>query len=73
MLKYMVCSGFKFSQLEMKIVLAKLLGAFKFEPADCAQDITWDMSVIAAPRLKTQAKHQLPIKISLLSKDDRAL
>lgn len=59
----------------MKTILAKLLVRFKFEPADCAQDITWDMLTIAAPRVKTskENKHQLPLKVSLLSEKECTL
>ncbi|KAL4246379.1 cytochrome P450 family protein [Abortiporus biennis] len=36
------CIGFKFSQLEMKIVLAVLISKFRFSPSEKHQDIVWN-------------------------------
>ncbi|KAH7913645.1 cytochrome P450 [Hygrophoropsis aurantiaca] len=53
------CIGFKFSQLEMKIVLATLIEAFTFTPS---KDITWTLG-LSAPKVKDlpQGKFQLPL------------
>jgi hypothetical protein len=54
----------------MKVVLAMLIENFKLEPAECADDIYWEMTAIAAPivRGSNEHKHQLPIKVSALVK-----
>jgi len=42
------CIGFKFSQLEMKVIISMLVEKFKFSPAP-GKDIFWQMSVISSP------------------------
>ncbi|KAF5360936.1 hypothetical protein D9756_005075 [Leucocoprinus leucothites] len=58
------CIGFKFSQLEMKVVLSILLTSFKFEHSD--KQILWKMSGIAAPIVEGQdvTRPSLPMVIS---------
>ncbi|KAL1663583.1 cytochrome P450 [Schizophyllum commune] len=57
------CIGFKFSQLEMKVVLVELLNAFKFSLSE--KEVSWRMSNIVSPFIKEQPeKSQLPIVIS---------
>ncbi|OJT08558.1 Docosahexaenoic acid omega-hydroxylase CYP4F3 [Trametes pubescens] len=41
------CIGFKFSQLEMKVVLSVLLSAFRFETSE--RPITWNASAVIYP------------------------
>ncbi|CAA7267173.1 unnamed protein product [Cyclocybe aegerita] len=41
------CIGFKFSQLEMKVVLSILVASFKFSPSD--KEVLWKMNGIATP------------------------
>ncbi|KAJ7475712.1 cytochrome P450 [Mycena latifolia] len=58
------CIGFKFSQLEMKVVLWLLVERFKFSLSD--QDITWQMSSIAVPVVgKNSSEPKLPLKVEL--------
>ncbi|KAK1224785.1 hypothetical protein PQX77_012303 [Marasmius sp. AFHP31] len=58
------CIGFKFSQLEMKVVLFHLVEAFEFSPSE--KEIYWENNTIANPTVKTGGKKfQLPIKVSL--------
>ncbi|KAE9385219.1 cytochrome P450 [Gymnopus androsaceus JB14] len=42
------CIGFKFSQLEMKVIISMLVENFKFSPAP-GKDIFWQMSAISSP------------------------
>jgi hypothetical protein len=58
--------------MEMKIVLAMIIKSFKLEPADCADNIYWEMSPVASPIVKDSAekRHQMPVKVSLIAKDD---
>ncbi|KAJ7839582.1 cytochrome P450 [Mycena olivaceomarginata] len=56
------CIGFKFSQLEMKVVLCLLVERFKISLSD--KDISWQMSSIAVPSVDG-TKPQLPLKVEL--------
>lgn len=60
------CIGFKFSQLEMKVVLSVLLNKFRFSPS--GKEIGWTMNGIAGPYVKgaDRTRPQLPIIMSLL-------
>ncbi|TEB40171.1 cytochrome P450 [Coprinellus micaceus] len=57
------CIGFKFSQLEMKIVLCTLLNEFEFTPAE-GKDIEWKMTGIVTPSVAGMTGPQLPLVIS---------
>ncbi|KAF8908659.1 cytochrome P450 [Gymnopilus junonius] len=52
------CIGFKFSQLEMKVVLSLLVESFRFSPS--VKEISWQMNAIATPILKEDRKKTLP-------------
>ncbi|KAJ7903612.1 cytochrome P450 [Mycena olivaceomarginata] len=56
------CIGFKFSQLEMKVVLCVLVERFKFSLSD--KDISWQMSSITVPSVDG-IKPELPLKVEL--------
>ncbi|KAJ6577197.1 hypothetical protein B0H19DRAFT_1118594 [Mycena capillaripes] len=56
------CIGFKFSQLEMKVVLCLLVERFRFSLS--GMDISWQMSSIAVPSVDG-VKPQLPLKVEL--------
>jgi len=56
------CIGFKFSQLEMKVVLCLLVERFKFFVSN--KDVSWQMSSIAVPSVDG-TKPQLPLKVEL--------
>lgn len=56
------CIGFKFSQLEMKVVLSVLLSKFRLVPSE--KEIVWEMSNISVPTEKGHpGESKMPIKI----------
>ncbi|KAI5123104.1 hypothetical protein M0805_001460 [Coniferiporia weirii] len=59
------CIGFKFAEMEMKLVLSVLLETFIFEPGP---DIFWAMNFLQSPVLKDSDRvvPQLPLKVSLV-------
>ncbi|KAI0716897.1 cytochrome P450 [Earliella scabrosa] len=57
------CIGFKFSQLEMKIVLCKLLAKFTFEPS--GKSITWNLSNVRFPTVGADPTPSMPINVGL--------
>ncbi|KAG6900250.1 hypothetical protein C0993_000891 [Termitomyces sp. T159_Od127] len=60
------CIGFKFSQLEMKVVLSTLISQFRFYPPE--KEIFWQMSGITTPVLKESPETpQLPLRIELVN------
>jgi len=59
------CIGFKFSQLEMKVVLSMLVEKFKFSLAP-KKSIFWQMSLISSPVVDGGDGHsQLPLIVEL--------
>ncbi|TFK29231.1 cytochrome P450 [Coprinopsis marcescibilis] len=67
------CIGFKFAQLEMKVVLSTLLESFRFSPAE--KRVSWQMTIITRPvvaddsegELNGPRNAQLPLKVSLVA------
>ncbi|KAM5533780.1 hypothetical protein V8D89_012555 [Ganoderma adspersum] len=57
------CIGFKFSQLEMKVVLCLLLSKFTF--ASSEKKVTWNLSGVRFPTVGTSMKPSLPMKVGL--------
>ncbi|KAI0056909.1 cytochrome P450, partial [Artomyces pyxidatus] len=55
------CIGFKFSQLEMKVVLAQLVRCFRFSPSQA--EVVWRFGSITTPSVKGSNKvvSQMPI------------
>jgi len=56
------CIGFKFSQLEMKVLLSVLIPEFGFSPSK--EEIIWRMGGVSAPTIKGFSKPMLPLKLS---------
>ncbi|KAJ2915623.1 hypothetical protein MD484_g4784, partial [Candolleomyces efflorescens] len=57
------CIGFKFSQMEMKVILYVLLDQFKFHPAK--QEIFWNNIGIATPSVDpNQLRPEMPLLIA---------
>ncbi|KAI0754298.1 cytochrome P450 [Daedaleopsis nitida] len=57
------CIGFKFSQLEMKVVLALLLMKFTFKTSD--KRIVWNSSGIQFPSVANSSKPEMPLMVGL--------
>ncbi|KAH8115664.1 cytochrome P450 [Phellopilus nigrolimitatus] len=59
------CIGFKFSEMELKLVLSVLLERFVFAPGP---EINWEMSGLHSPILKNSEDRspQLPLKVTLV-------
>ncbi|KAF7365772.1 putative cytochrome P450 4d20 [Mycena venus] len=58
------CIGFKFSQLEMKIVLAVLLPAFRVSLAP--RPVIWNLGFVVHPSVEGTDDTQLPLVLSLV-------
>ncbi|EEB94208.1 hypothetical protein MPER_07018 [Moniliophthora perniciosa FA553] len=65
------CIGFKFSQLEMKVVLACLVRKFEFSPS--GKKIIWENTLVTSPLVVDSDGHhngqpEMPIVVSLAEK-----
>ncbi|KAF9529570.1 cytochrome P450 [Crepidotus variabilis] len=60
------CIGFKFSQLEMKVVLTVLLKSFKFSLTNA--EVVWQWNAITSPAVRDREGAQLPLVVELVNK-----
>ncbi|KAI0776891.1 cytochrome P450 [Trametes elegans] len=61
------CIGFKFSQLEMKIVIAELLSSFVFEKTNAP--VVWNLAEVVHPTLGYDSlRPEYPMKVSLVGR-----
>ncbi|KAF6762657.1 cytochrome P450 [Ephemerocybe angulata] len=61
------CIGFKFSQLEMKVIMFSLLNRFKFSLPK--EEIFWQMTIIASPTVDptlSELRPRMPLSVSRL-------
>ncbi|KAJ7149289.1 cytochrome P450 [Mycena crocata] len=58
------CIGFKFAQLEMKVVLAVLLTRFRVSVAE--GEVIWDLGFVVSPRLRGGKEPEMPLVLTLL-------
>ncbi|EKM49764.1 uncharacterized protein PHACADRAFT_265422 [Phanerochaete carnosa HHB-10118-sp] len=59
------CLGFKFSQLEMKVVLAVMLRPFRFLPSD--KEIYWNLAGVSYPTVgKDGIRAEMPMKMEAI-------
>jgi len=66
------CIGFKFAQLEEKVVLSLLLESFVFSLVE-NKDIVWNFAAIVTPTVKGEPhdKLQLPLKLTPVQRSSR--
>nr|BAK09403.1 cytochrome P450 [Postia placenta] len=61
------CIGFKFSEMEMKVVLSTLISTFTFELTD--KEISWNQSPVHYPSVGNDATEPcMPLKVGLVNK-----
>ncbi|TFK92491.1 cytochrome P450 [Polyporus arcularius HHB13444] len=59
------CIGFKFSQLEMKVVLSTLVSRFHFELTE--KPIRWNLAGVVYPTVGIESHPTLPMKVTRVS------
>ncbi|KAI0792196.1 cytochrome P450 [Abortiporus biennis] len=61
------CVGFKFSQLEMKVVLATLIRHFKFSPSKDRHNVFWNHARITSPSIGPGGRQpMMPMNVELV-------
>ncbi|TCD69776.1 cytochrome P450-dit2 [Steccherinum ochraceum] len=64
------CIGFKFSQLEMKVILSVLLTTFKISLPDNKDDIVWNLAGVRYPTVGNDTKPSFPMKVERLLRSE---
>ncbi|KAF8751593.1 cytochrome P450 [Rhizoctonia solani] len=64
------CIGFKFTQIEIKVIITKLVNSFKFEPASGTR-VNWESDGVVKPYAYSpdgtkSPTHSMPLKVSLV-------
>jgi len=59
------CTGFKFAEAEIKMVLYVLLSRMKFGPPE--KPILWDMYSFATPTVQGRSSPSMPLTVTLLT------
>ncbi|KAL6306606.1 cytochrome P450 monooxygenase [Sparassis latifolia] len=63
------CIGFKFSEMEMKVVLSVLLPSFTFEITE--KPILWNLAGVRYPTIGAESlKAEMPLKVGLFKESD---
>ncbi|KAK7685185.1 hypothetical protein QCA50_011548 [Cerrena zonata] len=67
------CIGFKFAELEMKVVLAAMIPKFKVYTSDYRDDIVWNLSNVMNPTVgKESMKPEFYVKLERLKENTKA-
>ncbi|KAI0716800.1 cytochrome P450 [Earliella scabrosa] len=61
------CIGFKFSQLEMKLILCLLLSKFTFELTD--KRVVWNLSGVMFPSVEGSTKASMPLRVGIYKRN----
>ncbi|KAJ7647813.1 cytochrome P450 [Roridomyces roridus] len=61
---FKACIGYKYAELQMKVMLYTLLSAFKFQPT--TDKVIWNMHMVATPSVEGVKGSQLPMKVSAI-------
>ncbi|KAF7289283.1 hypothetical protein MIND_01389900 [Mycena indigotica] len=61
---FKACIGYKYAELQMKVMLYSLLSSFRMELTD--DELVWNMHMVATPSIAGVKGSQLPIKLTAL-------
>ncbi|KAJ7227219.1 cytochrome P450 [Mycena pura] len=61
---FKACIGFKYAELQMKVMLYSFLSAFKLDPTN--DKLVWNMHMVATPGVEGVKGSQLPMKLTAL-------
>ncbi|KAK7680834.1 hypothetical protein QCA50_016144 [Cerrena zonata] len=61
------CIGFKFSQLEMKVILSVLLCSFRFSTSPTEKNVIWNHGVVRYPTIGISDMPQFPVLVETIN------